>query len=80
MRDPLYYHIWIDFVCILGRSEKAIHIKYTDNLNIWLPLSLCRDIRDDGMHVHQDSFYDLKQQAKEAMAVPKTFKKPRMFK
>ena len=68
--DPLFYYIWIDFVEILATSEKAYHIKYTDTLNIWLPKSICRDVTSDGMHVHKETFFDLKARAT----------KPRMFK
>ena len=79
-RDPLYYHMHISFISRLGMSEKAIHIKYTENLNIWIPLSICRNIESDCMDVHREIFLSLKAKAKEQTVVPTHFRKPRMFK
>lgn len=78
-RDPNYYHVWVDFLAVLAETDKSIHIKYTDTLNLWIPKSICRSACDEGAYVHEDIFNSIKKEAKASLHVPKSFKTPRIF-
>ena len=79
--DPLFYHRLVSFICLLDRTDKAIHIQYTKDLSIWVPLSICREIEATSMYVHAATFEDIKKRAlADFTKPPSTFKMPEVFK
>ena len=78
--DPLYYHHLIAFRSIISRTDTSIHIQYSKNLSIHVPLKICKEIGDTTMWVHRKTFASIKKQAREQLVVPESFDMPRCFK
>jgi len=75
-RDKYSFHVWVNFLEIIGTTEKSVHVKYTDDLNLWIPKSICKSRCDEGAYVHEETFNAIKKEVKERMYGPKKFKKP----
>lgn len=42
--DPLYYHHQIKFTRFLGQTKKAYHLDIVGVGEVWIPISICREL------------------------------------
>ena len=63
VRDRNFYHTWITFDFIARETEKSYLIVQTiaeqENINLWIPKKIVRDIKDNKMLVHKNVYLDI---------------------
>lgn len=50
--DPLYYHREYSFGSVIAETDKAYRFKMPNNVAVWVPKSLCKQLDMDTRTVH----------------------------
>lgn len=54
--DPLYYHKRVAFTERVKETPRAVLLRLTDGLTVWVPKSVCRHWQPDSVWVHRATF------------------------
>lgn len=51
--NPLFYHRKVSYEAILKETDKAYLFKLSEKLGVWVPKSICREVKPHTAWVHK---------------------------
>ena len=54
--DPLYYHVQLNFETLVTKTEKAYLFQLRPGEGVWVPRSICRELRENSVWVHAKTY------------------------